>query len=217
MVHRNPLVVVISAGALNATGGIMKQVKDLKPNPKNPRKIKDQKLEMLKRTLAEYGDLGGFVFNIRSGQLVGGHQRAKVFSQDKVIAIERKYDPPTAVGTVAEGYVEFNGERFSYREVDWAEPKEKAANIAANKGVGEWDMPLLAGWMQELGDLDFDLDLTLFDELERMDLDLSLDKSLSKPDTKTQKYILELEFPDEQSRKDEYERLLQEGLIVRFK
>lgn len=143
---------------------------DLKPNAKNPRTISDDKLKQLKKALAEFGDISGIVFNIKTKQLVGGHQRLKIFDIDSVITIIKKYSRPTKTGTVAEGYVELNDERFSYREVSWSESKEKAANIAANKGAGEWDLPQLSEWLKELNsfDLDFDMDLTMFgaDELK---------------------------------------------------
>lgn len=143
------------------------KVADLAPNPKNPRTITDKKLTQLKKALAEFGDLGGLVFNRRTGMLVGGHQRAKLFPKDAEIKVTKSYDKPTKVGTVAEGFVLVRGERFKYREVDWDETREKAANIAANKGAGEWDLSALSDWMREIDDFGFDLDLTMFDEEER--------------------------------------------------
>ncbi len=50
----------------------------LEGNPKNPRRITDKKLDMLKKAVSEFGDLSGIVFNRTTGQLVGGHQRVKV-------------------------------------------------------------------------------------------------------------------------------------------
>ena len=135
-------------------------------NPKNPRRITDKKLDMLKKALSEFGDLSGIVFNRKSGQLVGGHQRVKVFSPDSKIVIRKNYEKPTRTGTVAEGFVEIDGEEFAYREVEWTDAKEKAANIAANKGAGDWDFSQLSEWMLELDHQNFDMDLTLFDEEE---------------------------------------------------
>lgn len=142
--------------------------KQLNPNPKNPRKITDKKLKALKAGLDEFGDLGGIVFNRRSGQLIGGHQRVKALDLDAAkIEPILDYDPPTRTGTVMEGYVHLNGERFSYREVDWDDAREKSANIAANKGAGEWDMAQLTEWFRDLDGLKWNLDLTMFDEDER--------------------------------------------------
>jgi hypothetical protein len=141
---------------------------ELKPNPKNPRIVTPEKLEMLKRSLAEFGDLSGIVYNKRTRQIVGGHQRASVFDAASVIEITKKYDKPTKTGTIAEGHILVGKERYTYREVNWDEVKEKAANIAANKGVGEWDMTELGSWMKELQSFNFDLDLTMFDADERL-------------------------------------------------
>lgn len=143
------------------------QIKDLSPNPNNPRVVSDAKLEMLKKSLEKFGDLSGFVFNRRSGQLVGGHMRAKVLPHDAKIEIDFEYDVPSEVGSVATGYVQIGDEIFSYREVDWDSDTEKAANIAANKGAGDWDATKLSDWFSELGTNGFDLDFTMFDDLER--------------------------------------------------
>jgi len=139
---------------------------ELKHNPDNPRTITDDKLKMLKKSYETHGDLGGVVFNVRSQQLIGGHQTSKVLSQSP-IHIDRRFDKPTKTGTVAEGWIEIAGERLKYREVDVDEPTEKAMNIAANKGAGAWAFPQLGQWMEDLKALNWDLDLTMFDAEER--------------------------------------------------
>jgi DNA modification methylase len=147
------------------------RTKDLAPNPKNPRTVTEAKLEQLKKALLEFGDLSGIVYNRTTKQLVGGHQRLKSFDADAPITITRKFNKATRTGTVAEGYVELRGERFSYREVSWDKHREMAANLAANKGAGEWDLPQVGEWLKELGsfDVDFDVSLTMFDEEELKD------------------------------------------------
>lgn len=143
------------------------ELKDLRPNPSNPRQITPEKLKALEKSMREFGDLSGVVFNQTTGQLVGGHQRKDIFGEDARLHVTKRYEVPSRVGTIAEGYILANGERFSYREVKWNETKEKAANIAANKGAGEWDASKLTEWFNELNDFGFNLDLTMFDELER--------------------------------------------------
>lgn len=132
------------------------EFKDLQPNPRNPRKITDKKLIALKKALLEFGDLGGIVFNRRTGHLIGGHQRINIF---KTMPVQFVY---------GDGYIWIElcetGDRFAYREVDWSEEKEKAANIAANKGAGEWDWDILKDWMKDLDEVNFDLDLTMWDK-----------------------------------------------------
>jgi hypothetical protein len=145
----------------------MAKVKDLKANPKNPRTVTEERLALLKRTVAEFGDISGIIFNKKTKHLVGGHRRIEIIPKDSPVQIVKQYKKPTKTGTVAEGYVEINGERFSYREVVWDEVKEKAATIAANKAIGEWDTEKLSEWMKDLEEMSFDLDLTLFGEDER--------------------------------------------------
>lgn len=143
---------------------------DLTPNIKNPRKISDEKLQMLEASLKEFGDLSGFIFNRRLGRLEGGHQRQKVMPPDAEVVIEQKFDEPTATGTVALGKVLWNGEKYAYRVVEWDEPKSLAANIAANKHGGEWDLPALESIMLTLDENNYDLSLTGFGEEEIKDL-----------------------------------------------
>lgn len=143
---------------------------ELAPNPRNPRKITDKELERLKRALMEFGDLSGIVFNRRSQQLVGGHQRSKVIPKTAKIVIKKRYPAPTRTGTVAQGHVLIKGERYAYREVDWDEAKEKAAVIAANKHGGSWDYPALAEWLTDLDQFGVDFELTGFSHEEAVRL-----------------------------------------------
>lgn len=145
-------------------------IKDLSPNLQNPRSISPEKLSFLKKSLDKFGDLSGIVYNKKSKQIVSGHQRIKVLPPASKIEITKVYKKPTSTGTIKEGYLEAQGERFSYREVEWDEPKEKAANIAANKGAGEWDLTKLGEWFKDLDTLGFDLNLTMFDQVEREEL-----------------------------------------------
>lgn len=138
-------------------------VASLRPNPRNPRKVTDAKLAMLKKAMRKFGDLGGVVLNTTSGHLVGGHQRTKVLPSDATVHITKRYVQATSAGTVAEGHITWGGERFAYREMAWPPDLEKAANLAANKGAGEFDIPAVADWIGDLDTGDFDMDLTMFD------------------------------------------------------
>ena len=136
-----------------------KDISQLTPNPKNPRKISDPKLKQLEKTLREFGSLDGIIFNKTTGRLIGGHQRQKVFKHGKI-----------TVDETGHGFCEWNGERWPYREVEWDQNKEMAANIAANKGGGEWDFTYLSEWFLELDAQNYDLDLTMFDASEIEDI-----------------------------------------------
>lgn len=148
------------------------KIQDLTKNPENPRTITDAKKRMLLKALRKFGDLSGIVFNRKTQRLVGGHQRRDIFDPSTPIVVAKKYSKPTKTGTIAEGYIEAKGERFVYREVYWDEHTEKAANIAANKGAGEWDPARLKDWIAGLNsfDVNFDLELTMFDPDEIKDI-----------------------------------------------
>lgn len=142
------------------------KLSELVPNPENPRTITAEQQEALKKSLYEFGDLSGFVFNEVSGYLVGAHQRQKVLPPDAEIIIEKKYSKPTRTGTVAEGYVIVDNERFSYRQVRWGKKREMAANIAANKHGGQFNDAKLAPWLLDLDAVNFDFDLIGFSQEE---------------------------------------------------
>jgi 3'-phosphoadenosine 5'-phosphosulfate sulfotransferase (PAPS reductase)/FAD synthetase len=138
----------------------MTKVQDLAPAEYNPRKISEKQLAALKKAMVEFGDLSGIVINVRTGNMVGGHQRIKNLEPDWPI---EKRPVNDSTGTVATGYIETPTGRWSYREVDWELGKEKAANIAANKHGGEWDLPKLDMALLELIEFDIDIELTGFD------------------------------------------------------
>jgi len=130
------------------------KIKDLNPNPRNPRKITEEKLMSLKASLLKYGDLSGFVFNRTTKRLIGGHQRSKVLPGDAEIKIDRSFNI-TPCKTVAEGHVLIEGERFKYREVEADELWETEALIAANKHGGEWDN--LSNFIKSVPELNLEL------------------------------------------------------------
>ena len=110
----------------------------------NPRKISQQQKKDLESSLRKYGDLSGVVWNRRSGKLVGGNQRSTIFDiKDCEIDIKEEYKKADPQGTVAIGFIVWEGRKYGYREVDWSEDWEKEANIFANKLGGEWDMDVL--------------------------------------------------------------------------
>jgi hypothetical protein len=139
------------------------KVSDLAPSQLNPRKILDERLRLLGQSMREYGDLSGVIYNVRTKRLVGGHQRIKHLDPDWPITKAPHTDDK---GTVAVGHIETPDGKWSYREVDWDERREIAANIAANKHGGEFDYPMLKDLIVEIDDGTFDLSLLGFHELE---------------------------------------------------
>lgn len=134
-----------------------KNLDDLRANPKNPRQINKHDFEALVESIKRFGDLSGVVFNVRTGELVGGHQRKQAFDRivgAKEMIITERLETPNKVGTVAIGYIVLEGEKFSYREVDWDAEWELSANIAANRIQGQFDLDLLAQINYELSQLE---------------------------------------------------------------
>lgn len=128
----------------------MSTTSDLNPAEYNPRKITDDELLRLKRQLKEFGDLGGVVFNIRTGRLVSGHQRITALDGAWPIQKEDRIDDS---GTVAAGFIDTPFGRFGYREVDWDEAREKLANLAANNNAGHFDDRKLGDVLLSLKDM----------------------------------------------------------------
>ena len=111
----------------------IKSLSDLKEAEYNPRNISREALTGLKYSLEEFGDLSGITFNLKTGNLVAGHQR--------VNALKEKYgDLDISSGKI----ITPDGNEFKVRFVEWDIQKEKAANIAANN-------PLLQGEFEEQG------------------------------------------------------------------
>lgn len=139
------------------------RIDELKAHPENPRIISEAQLERLAKSLDKFGDLSGIVYNIRTQRLVGGHQRVKKLPPSSEIHAKRLAEP-TRTGTVALGHVDVNGEKFVYREVDWDDDTEKAANLAANQHGGDFDMSKVNEWLTDLDMKGFDIDLTGFEK-----------------------------------------------------
>ena len=138
---------------------------DLRPAPYNPRNISPRQMELLEAAMRKFGDLGGIVYNVRTGHIVGGHQRVKVLPEDAEIERVKTFER-TELGTVSVGYVRLGDELFAYREVDWDPDFEALANIAANKHGGEFDLPAVRDILSELDTGELELELSGFDDWE---------------------------------------------------
>lgn len=124
-----------------------RSIDEIKGYHKNPRKITGKMFDLLSESLKEYGDLSGILVHTKTGEAVGGNQRTAFFKQDPTkceITIVERLPKPTTQGTVAYGYVTYQGEKYNYREVNWDEKKTDRANILANKVGGFWDNDILA-------------------------------------------------------------------------
>ena len=124
-------------------------IHELHPADYNPRKnLKpgDPEFEKLKRSIETFGNVEPIVWNRRTGNVVGGHQRLKVLT------------------VLGETHVECV-------VVDMAEAEEKALNVALNKISGDWDLPHLKDLIDDLkANGAFDVTLTGFDKYELCNL-----------------------------------------------
>ena len=120
-------------------------VKKIKPAAYNPRvdlKPGDAEYDKLQCSLETFGCVEPLVWNQRTGNLVGGHQRFKIL--------------------IAQG-----AKAVDVSVVDLPLPQEKALNVALNKISGDWDEKRLAELLQGLAAIpEFDVSLTGFDTTE---------------------------------------------------
>ncbi len=87
-------------------------------NPRKDLKPSDPEYQAIKRSLVEFGNVGTLVWNEKSGNLVGGHQRLKVLK--------------------AEGI-----EKVAVHVVHLDEDREALLNLALNRVAGADDLPKL--------------------------------------------------------------------------
>jgi DNA modification methylase len=125
----------------------------MKTYHKNPRTIKDKQFNDLRAWLLELGDLSGIVHDLTSDEVISGNQRMRAIDVAKceIVLTEGPHDPD-AQGTVAHGYVIWQGAKYNYRQVRWDARQCEKANIVANKAGGAWDFDVLANEF-EMGDL----------------------------------------------------------------
>jgi len=138
------------------------KIKDLKAAAYNPRRDLqpgDKEYDKLAKSIAEFDYIDPVIWNKRSGNIVGGHQRLKILK--------------------AQGLTEID-----VSVVDLDDVKEKALNLALNKTGGDWDLPKLSDLLCEIDTGDFDIEITGFDndELESLLVDRVGNEGLTDDD-----------------------------------
>ena len=162
-------------------GPAPKTLADLRAAKYNPRTITDRQKAQLGESYRKFGDLSGIVYNVRTGTIVGGHQRTDVFRKEHS-AIRKVAQSKDSQGTVAVGSVvvrEKGGQTYSipYREVDWDSHTEMAANVAANSAGGEFDMVKLGRVLHELKNGKFEVESLPLDPWEMKRATQSFDQA----------------------------------------
>lgn len=157
-------------------------VDEINPAPYNPRidlKPGDEEYEKLKRSLYEFGYVEPLVWNERTGNLVGGHQRLKILLEQNISEVD-----------------------VSVVDIDLT--KEKALNIALNKISGQWDDEKLATLLQELTDTELGMDITGFDSddleelLEGLPADTGIDDPVEEDDFNVEEALENIKEPETQ-------------------
>ena len=145
-----------------------------KYNPRKDLQPGDAEYEKLRRSIEEFGYVEPVIWNERTGNIVGGHQRFKVL--------------------VALGYDEVD-----CVVVNLDEQREKALNVALNKISGEFDIPLLTDLLRDLNEDGFDASLTGFDVVEMEELFKEKTSGKVKEDNfDADKAVAEIETPTSQ-------------------
>lgn len=146
--------------------------------PSNPRKISASGLEQLATHLEKFGDLGGVVYCRNNKAYVGGNQRSTIFEGATITYINPPVLPPK---TVAIGFIQWKGNLYLYREVEFTVAEFREACIAANNDGGEWDLEVFkAEWSKD--ELEsFGFNTSDFDDLFPEDDELNIANDSFQP------------------------------------
>lgn len=116
------------------------EIKDILPDPENPRFISSEAEDKLRESVKSFGNIAGITFNTQTNQLVAGHQRFNQIKKEYKDLHLRQVSHDLLMIT-SQG----KDTGFLIRLVDWDENKQKAANIVANAPHigGEFDFAKL--------------------------------------------------------------------------
>ncbi len=164
---------------------------------KNPRQITQKQFKQLSLSLEQLGDLSGNVHNIPSNEWIGGNQRSRVFGDDYDLELTHEFDEPDVQGTVALGFILWNGKRYAYRAVTWDEATCERTNITANKAGGSWDFDILGNQFEQADLLDWG-----FEDFEvgiggDVDLDQFFETNTTEPPSNDYSSTITLEYSQE--------------------
>ncbi len=111
-------------------------------NPRIDLQPGDAEYEKLRRSIAEFGYIDPIIWNRRTGNMVGGHQRYKIMVNEMRV------------------------NQLQVSVVDLNEQQERILNVTLNKVGGGWNESLLNELLLELHAGGSDLTLTGFDDAE---------------------------------------------------
>lgn len=143
---------------------------DLIPADYNPRFMQPEEIQKLKKNMNTFGLVDPIIINLKNNHIIGGHQRFNILKKDvKELNLLRLGD----IG-------------WAFHETDLKledEAKEKALNLSLNKLDGEFDEEKLNNLFKELTKTNIDLDLTGFNDIEILDIEVNnINLDLQAPD-----------------------------------
>jgi len=136
-------------------------IDELRPDPTNPRRISDEELEALTRSIKEFGLVDPIVARAEDKTVIGGHQR---------LVAARRLGMKTVPVVLT----------------DLSQEQARLLNLALNKVSGTWDQELLARFMADLQQTpDVDLTLSGFtdDEIKKVLKNLNLREKRERIET----------------------------------
>lgn len=157
-------------------------INDLKAAEYNPRKDltpQDEEYQHIKNSIETFGYIEPVIVNIRNNTIVGGHQRTKVLKDL--------------------GYSE-----VECILVDLNEQEEKAANIALNSAVGEWDEKKLQELLQEITEFD----MSEFGAIEEELIQMEDDYTNNEEDESNKQHYIKIDRYEIPVSDEEYESII---------
>lgn len=190
----------------------------------NPRETNDTRLNQLESNLRELGDLSGVVHEVNTDQIICGNQRTKLMKLSKEnIEILERFEKPDEQGTIAIGFIIYQGNKYNFRQVSWTEEQIKKAAIIANVHAGFWDFDALGCWdsdfLKENGFSDLDLD-SIFKEKGGQNVHIKGTKEGSQGDEgeddgdnseESSGYMVFVSVENEEECKKLYDELIERG------
>lgn len=162
-------------------------INGLKANPKNPRNIKNDDFERLKRQITRLGQYKPIIIDTRTGYIIGGHMRWEALKN-------------LGISNVLVSYITSQND---------AEALEYA--LSDNDRAGYYDEDLLANLTGEIPDIQWD-DFSI-DTKEPLSLD-KIVENLSK-DKEPSKFQVIVDCDTRDKQKEVYEKLFDMGYDVK--
>jgi hypothetical protein len=166
------------------------KLKDIKPNPNNPRVLRDDKFQKLKQSIADFPkmlSLRPMVID-ENNVVLGGNMRLRALQE-------------LGFNDIDEAWVK--------RSSDLTEEEKKRFIISDNVSFGEWDWDTLANdW--DVVDLEaWGLEIPQFDTVEELEMEDLSDKIKSM-------FKIEVICKDEQEQEKTYNKLIEQNYECRL-